>query len=371
MEQVDYTIIGAGVVGLATAAAVASPANTTVIIERHPHFGEEVSSRNSEVIHAGIYYPSESLKAQLCVRGKALLYAYCQRYRIPYQQCGKLIVACQPNEEQRLQSIYHQAEVNGVTDLQWLGKKEVKALEPSVDGSAALLSPSSGIVDSHQLMLTLLMKAEQNHAISLFGTQVNNIDVITDGFIVHVCTGLEAYSFKTRYLINAAGLGAQQVAQVIDGLSAEHIPPLYYCKGHYFGLKGRSPFKHLIYPTPEVNTTGLGVHATIDLAGHARFGPDTEYVNNLTYDVPETLANLFCEAIQRYYPAITVGDLTPAYAGIRPKLQGPGEVAKDFIIQTEKTHQVPGLVNLFGTESPGLTASLALAEYVKQRVGLE
>ncbi|WP_163831111.1 NAD(P)/FAD-dependent oxidoreductase [Spartinivicinus ruber] len=373
MEQVDFTIIGAGVVGLAIAAEVAQTNNTTVIVEQHPHFGEEISSRNSEVIHAGIYYPTQSLKAQLCVRGKSLLYDYCQRYQIPFQQCGKLILACQPEEEQQLQCIYIQATANGVNDLQWLDQSAVATLEPAVSCSVALLSPSSGIVDSHQLMLRLLTEAEQQQAISLFGTRVNGVEQVADGFIVHVATGQAAagqedYSFKTRWLVNAAGLGAQRVAKAITTLVPENIPPLHYCKGHYFSLKGKAPFKHLIYPTPETNTTGLGIHATLDLSGRVRFGPDVEYVGDVDYGVPETRAKLFYEAIKRYYPAINQQDLMPAYAGIRPKLQGPGEPANDFIIQTEADHQLPGLVNLFGIESPGLTAALAIAEKVAEWV---
>ncbi|MDE1465412.1 NAD(P)/FAD-dependent oxidoreductase [Spartinivicinus poritis] len=369
MEQVDFTIVGAGVVGLAIAARLATDNCTTVIVEQHPHFGEEVSSRNSEVIHAGIYYPSQSLKAQLCVRGKELLYDYCQRYQIPYQQCGKLIVACKQEEAQQLQRIYQQAEANGVNDLQWLDKSAVAALEPAINCSVALLSPSSGIIDSHQLMLRLLTEAEQQQAISLFGTQVNRVEPVSDGFIVHVTilSGAghqESYSFKTRWLINAAGLGAQQVAKGIEGLTDKDIPPLYYCKGHYFSLKGWSPFQHLIYPTPEVNTTGLGIHATLDLSGRVRFGPDTAYVDDVNYDVPESTAHSFYQAIKRYYPAINLQELMPAYAGIRPKLQGPGEPAKDFIIQTQTEHHMPGLINLFGIESPGLTAALAIAEKV-------
>ena len=366
MEKVDTVIIGAGVIGLAIARQLARPGKSVFVLEQHDHIGEETSSRNSEVIHAGIYYPSGSLKASLCVRGKALLYDYCDQHRIPCRRTGKLIVATAAEEIDQLERIHAQATANGVRDLQWLSREELKEKEPAVTGFAALFSPSTGIVDSHTYMQTLLMEATQNEAELVTGTRVLSVTCHNKeyGFLVTAMTNGETYQFQSRTLINAAGLSAQQVAADIPG--SVHIPPLYFCKGHYYSLQGRhQPFRHLVYPIPERNTTGLGIHATFDMAGNTRFGPDTAYIDTVDYQVPAQAPESWYAAIRRYWPALPDGALQPDYSGIRPKLQQAGEASRDFMIQSHETHGLPGLINLFGIESPGLTASLALAGYVE------
>ncbi|GAA4652153.1 NAD(P)/FAD-dependent oxidoreductase [Kistimonas scapharcae] len=366
MEKVDTVIIGAGVIGLAIARQLARPGKSVFVLEQHDRFGEETSSRNSEVIHAGIYYPSGSLKAFLCVRGKALLYNYCEQHRIPCRRTGKLIVATTAAETGQLKHIYSHAAANGVRDLQWLSQEKLKEKEPAVTGIAALFSPSTGIIDSHTYMQTLLMEATQNDAELVTGTRVLSMSCnnVQDGFLVTAVTNGETYQFHSRTLINAAGLGAQQIATDLPGKTP--IPPLYYCKGHYYSLQGScQPFRHLVYPVPEQNTTGLGIHATLDLAGNTRFGPDTAYIDTVDYRMSAEAPESWYAAIRRYWPALPDGALQPDYSGIRPKLQQAGEASQDFVIQGHETHGLPGLIHLFGIESPGLTASLALAGYVE------
>ena len=373
----DICIIGAGVVGLATAYELAkkfAKRNVSIVVlEQEPSFGQHTSSRNSEVIHTGIYYPEASLKAKLCVAGKELLYAHCTQFDIPHKKIGKLIVA-QQSEISALEKIHSGAASNGVMDLQFLDKSQLKKLEPEVNAEAALLSPSTGIIDSHSYMQSLLHLAENLGVQFSPFSRVQKILAKDEGFTVECLLDEnrkpEAYAFDCSYLVNAAGLRAQALAQTIDAIPAQAIPALYYCKGDYFDYRGANPFKHLIYPMPETNTTGLGVHATMDLASQLKFGPDTEYVNQAKFEIEADKAEVFAKSIASYFPAIKAGDLKPAYAGIRPKLAGPGEPPADFIIQDQSVHGLHGLTQLFGIESPGLTASLAIAKRIVEGVSI-
>ncbi|RRJ82423.1 NAD(P)/FAD-dependent oxidoreductase [Aestuariirhabdus litorea] len=366
MESVDLAIIGAGVVGLAVARALAQAGRETFVLEQHQQVGFETSSRNSEVVHAGIYYPTGSLKAQLCVRGKALLYDYCQQQQIPHSRCGKLIVACETDEQPQLVEIEQRARANGVHDLEWLDAGALREREPELRACQALWSPSTGIVDSHALMQSCQFDAERQGAMLLLDTRVVSLKRRAEGFVVGAVTAGEEYEFACSQLVNCGGLHAQALAATFEGYDPGLIPPLHYCKGHYFSLSGARPFSHLIYPVPERNTTGLGVHATLALDGQVRFGPDTLYIDAIDYTVPPELADRYYRTIRRYYPGLADGSLQADYAGIRPKLQGPGEPFADFCLQGPADHGVPGLVQLFGIESPGLTASLAIAERVAQ-----
>jgi len=365
MDQVDITIIGAGVVGLAIAQKLASDKRSIILLERNTSFGEETSSRNSEVIHAGIYYPKESLKARFCVAGRKMLYDYCRKNQIPHQPIGKLIVATCAAEEPALEEIFAKAKENGVDDLQWLAQEKVKIMEPNLRATTALFSPSTGIIDSHALMRCLLSQGESQGLLFAANSEAKSIIPEGNGFIVQAKDGRENFTFRSHCVINAAGLQAQNVASQIEGLDESTIPPGYLCKGNYFSIQGKAPFSHLIYPVPEANGVGLGIHATLDLAGQVKFGPDTEYVDHIDYR--ESIQNLpkYYQAIRRYFPTLPEDSLAPAYAGIRPKIQAPGAPFQDFVIQTEATHQIPGLIQLFGIESPGLTSCLAIADYVE------
>jgi len=359
-------VIGAGVVGLAVARALARAGRETVILEKETLIGSGISSRNSEVIHAGIYYPKDSLKARLCVAGRTLLYDYCAAHGVAHTRCGKLIVANSGSQTAELDGIRHAAEANGVEDLAWLDAAELRLLEPDLSAAAALLSPSTGIIDSHGYMLSLLGDAEDAGAVIAFGTAVSRAAI--DGGRVMLWTNGEAEpALNARLVVNAAGIFARDVAARIDGFPKGHVPQAWFAKGNYFTLAGRSPFSRLVYPVPEPG--GLGVHLTIDLAGQARFGPDVEWLQGddpatLNYDVDPHRADRFYAAIRAYWPALRDGDLAPAYSGIRPKLSGPGQPAADFLISGPAAHGVPGIVNLLGIESPGLTASLAIADEV-------
>ncbi|WP_426415703.1 NAD(P)/FAD-dependent oxidoreductase [Aestuariirhabdus sp. LZHN29] len=364
MERVELAIIGGGVVGLAAARAMAQAGRETFILEQHQQIGFETSSRNSEVIHAGIYYPTGSLKAQLCVRGKTLLYDYCAQQQIPHQRCGKLIVACEADEEPQLAEIEQRARANGVADLKRLDASAIHALEPELNACSALWSPSTGIVDSHALMQSCQFDAERQGAMLLLDTQVVSLARDGSDFIIGAITAGEEYEFACSQLVNCGGLHAQALASMLEGYDLNLIPPLHYCKGHYFSLSGARPFSHLIYPVPERNTTGLGVHATLTLDGQVRFGPDTLYIDSIDYGVPADLADSYYRTIRRYYPALADGSLQADYAGIRPKLQGPDDPFTDFCLQGTDVHGIPGLVHAFGIESPGLTASLAIAEQI-------
>jgi L-2-hydroxyglutarate oxidase LhgO len=361
MDDIDALVIGAGVIGLAVARTLALAGRDVVILESAEAIGTGTSSRNSEVIHAGIYYSPGSLKASLCVAGREQLYHFIAERGIPHRRCGKLIVATARGQEAQLEKLLAQAEANGVHDLVWLSRAELRNEEPALSCLLALRSPSTGIVDSHQLMLALQGDAEDNGAMIAFNTPVLRGCATAAGIELTV-GGAERTCIRAQSVVNCAGLAAQSVAAAIEGFPREKVPPSYYCKGNYFTLAGRTPFSHLIYPVPEA--AGLGVHLTLDLAGQARFGPDVQWVERLDYDVDPQRAASFYAAIRRYWPALADGALVPAYAGIRPKIQAPGEPARDFMIQGPSDHSIGGLVNLFGIESPGLTAALAIAVHV-------
>jgi len=363
MESLDAVVIGAGVVGLAVARALAMAGREVVILEAEEAIGTHTSSRNSEVIHAGIYYPKNSLKARSCVAGKELLYEYCVAHGVPHRRCGKLIVASSESQVSNLHEIQNKAHANGVTDVVWMSRSQALALEPELACVAALYSPSTGIIDSHALMLAYLGDAEDHGAMLALKSELARGEAVSDGFILHV-SGTEP--IKTRLLVNSAGLRAPSVARLIEGYKQEKAPPEYYAKGNYYSLNKKSPFSRLVYPVPEPG--GLGVHVTLDLAGQARFGPDVEWVERIAYDVDPKRAERFYAAIRRYWPGLPDGALLPGYAGIRPKTTGPGAPPSDFEVQGPRAHGVPGLVNLFGIESPGLTSSLALAALVLEEL---
>jgi L-2-hydroxyglutarate oxidase LhgO len=363
MERVDCVVIGAGVIGLAVARQLALSGREVLVLEAAGMIGTETSSRNSEVIHAGIYYPTGSLKARTCVAGKQRLYAYCAERGIPHRRCGKLIVATSEEQNSTLEQIRARAAANGVNDLEWLEPEAVRALEPEVFCTAALLSPSTGIIDSHALMLAFQGDAEDQGAMLAFHAPVARGRITEDGIELEV-GGAEPMTLSARTLVNSAGLHAVDLARRLEGLNAELLPTSYLCKGNYFTLAGARPFRRLIYPVPE--QAGLGVHVTIDLAGQARFGPDVEWIEALDYDVDPARAEVFYDAVRAYYPGLKDGAIEAGYAGIRPKISPKGTQAADFVIQGPAQHGVAGLVNLFAIESPGLTASLALAEEVEK-----
>ena len=354
-------IIGAGIVGLACGRALAGKGYEVIILEQHDDFGTETSARNSEVIHAGIYYPPGSLKSTLCVHGKALLYRFCKDYGVEHRQCGKLIVATTAAQETQLHAIKQKAEGNGVTDLVLINRTQAQALEPEVECIAALFSPSTGIIDSHGLMLALLGDAERYGAVLAVRTPVERIVAHNNHF--EVMTGGDApASISANIVVNSAGLHAAKVAACIDGLAAQHVPTMRYAKGNYFSLSGKAPFSRLVYPVPEPG--GLGVHYTIDMGGQGRFGPDVQWIDQIDYQVDATRGEKFYDQIRRYWPKLHDGLLQPAYSGIRPKLVSAGEPEADFFIQGPQQHGLSGLINLFGIESPGLTSSLAIAEKI-------
>ena len=361
MDHVECVVIGAGVIGLAIARRLAMAGREVVVIEAAEGIGTVTSSRNSEVIHAGIYYPSGSLMARMCVSGRQALYAYCRDHGIPHRNCGKLIVATTEAETGKLQAIKAHAEANGVDDLQPLGGDDARQLEPALNCCAALLSPSTGIIDSHALMLALRGDAEAAGAAFAFHAPLLQGKVHADRIELGV-GGDAPLNLECRLLINAGGLAATTIARSIDGMPIERIPPAYLAKGNYFSCSARSPFSRLIYPVPEPG--GLGVHLTLDLAGQARFGPDVEWIDSIDYTVDPARADRFYPAIRRYWPSLPDGALMPSYAGIRPKIVPPAVAVQDFNIQGPRDHGVSGLVNLFGIESPGLTSCLAIADHV-------
>jgi L-2-hydroxyglutarate oxidase LhgO len=363
MDRVGCVVIGAGVIGLAVARRLAQAGREVIVLEAAEGIGTVTSSRNSEVIHAGIYYPAGSLMARMCVSGKHALYDYCRDHGIPHRNCGKLIVATTPNETVKLQSIKAHAEANGVHDLQTLSGKEARALEPALNCDAAVLSPSTGIIDSHAFMLALRGDAEDAGTACAFHAPLLRGKAISGGFELEV-GGEAPMTLACELLVNAAGLAATSVARGIDGMPIELIPPAYLAKGNYFSCAARAPFSHLIYPVPEPG--GLGVHLTLDMAGQARFGPDVEWVDAIDYAVDPARAERFYPAIRRYWPTLPDGALMPSYSGMRPKIVPPAVAAQDFLIQGPTDHGVGGLVNLFGIESPGLTSSLAIADYVAE-----
>lgn len=367
-EKVDCVVIGAGVVGLAVARALAMRGRETLVLEAEDAIGTGTSSRNSEVIHAGIYYPPGSAKAQLCVTGKQLLYRYCEARGVAHRRCGKLIVAADQEQVSTLEKIEATARANGVDDLRWLTAAEAKAMEPAVACVAALLSPSTGIIDSHGFMLSLQGDLESAGGTVAFQALVRRGRCAADAIYLEAGAD-EILELAATVVINSAGLGAQSLARRIEGIPPQSIPPLAYAKGNYYVLQGRAPFRHLVYPVPEPG--GLGVHLTLDLTGQAKFGPDVEWTDKLDYVVDPARAERFYRAIRRYWPGLPDGALHPGYAGIRPKLSGPGAAAADFLIQGPQAHGVRGLVNLYGIESPGLTSALAIAEQVADMVATD
>jgi L-2-hydroxyglutarate oxidase LhgO len=365
MDHVESCVIGAGVVGLAIAARLAARSDSLILLDAESNSGQGISSRNSEVIHAGIYYPKDSLKARLCREGKHTLYEYCDRHGVSCKRTGKLIVATQADETDTLVSIQQQATANGIDDLEFWTHDRIARQEPHVRAVEALFSPSTGIVSCHELMTAYLAEAESHGAVFAPLSKVIRLQQKGSEFVVEsLIDNSQTYQFSCRYLVNAAGLGAQRVAHLLDHGMAGLIPELFLCKGNYFSLPGTSPFSHLIYPVPEASGAGLGVHATLDLGGQVKFGPDVEYVYEENYAVSENRLPAYYEAIRRYYPDLADDTLVPAYAGIRPKIQAQDAPVRDFEIQGEAIHGVANMVRLFGIESPGLTASAAIGSYV-------
>jgi len=370
MERIDCLVVGAGVVGLAIARALAEAGREVIVVDAADAIGTGTSSRNSEVIHAGIYYPPGSLKAKLCVRGRELLYPYCEAHGVEHRRCGKLIVATRDEDRPKLDTIAARARASGVHDLEPLTRAQALAMEPALHCVSALWSPSTGIIDSHGYMTALLGDAERAGAMLALLTPL--LDARRHGDAWHIATGgAEALELEAAWIVNAAGLHAQSIAQGMHGFPQAAVPPLHLAKGHYFSLRGRSPFTRLVYPTP--SDGGLGVHLTLDLGGQARFGPDVEWLadadpNHIDYAVDPSRAPAFATDIRRYWPELGDDALLPAYSGVRPKLSGSGSPAADFHIAGPGEHGCAGVVQLFGIESPGLTASLAIGEEVRRRV---
>jgi L-2-hydroxyglutarate oxidase LhgO len=369
-DSVDICIVGAGVIGLALARELVSafPSRQIVVLEQHSHIGMETSSHNSEVIHAGIYYAPGSLKARCCVRGKELLYDYCNTLSIPYKRTGKLIVANR-TEQSALEAILQRAQANGVNTLQFIEKDQIAAMEPNVHADIALWSPETGIIDSHDYMQHLLREAQSGGVVLACRTKLLQTQATDqDGFELRLQSGAEELTLRTRVLINCAGLHAVSVAGAIDGLDPACIPHIQFIKGSYMRLSGKSPFTHWIYPAPDPAYRGLGIHATLDLGGQCRFGPDIEAVNSLDLSVDPARIPLFEKEIRRYYPELDAQRLHTDYAGIRPRLITNNGEPADFLIQNADKHRISGLWQLFGMESPGLTASLAVAELVASEI---
>jgi L-2-hydroxyglutarate oxidase LhgO len=365
MEKIECVVIGAGVVGLAIARRLTLTGRDVIVLETTEDIGTGTSSRNSEVIHAGIYYPKDSLMARFCVNGKMALYAYCDEHGVPYRRCGKLIVATTDSEQTKLAAIRAHAEANGVTGMEALSAEEARKLEPALNCVGALLSPTTGIVDSHSFMLALRGDIENAGGMLAFHAPLLSARVANEGFELEV-GGDAPMTLACDLLINSAGLNAPALAHLIDGMPVEQIPTAYFAKGNYFSCTTRAPFSRLIYPVPEPG--GLGVHLTIDMGGQAKFGPDVEWVDAPDYVVDPARAALFYPAIRRYWPTLPDGALVPGYAGIRPKTVPRDAGRQDFAVQGPRDHGVAGLVNLFGIESPGLTSSLAIADHVADLV---
>jgi L-2-hydroxyglutarate oxidase LhgO len=363
MDRVDCVVVGAGVVGLAIGRALAVAGREVLVLEGERSIGTGTSSRNSEVVHAGIYYTPGSLKARLCVEGRRLLYAYCAERGVAHRKLGKFIVGTQPAHEAKLAGILAHARGNGVENIDWIEPKDAIAAEPALHCLAALHSRETGIVDSHGLMLGLQGDIENAGGLLAFDAPLERATRDPSGWTV-TTGGAAPFTLGCSWLVNAAGLQAQQVAEAIEPLPAQHIPPRVLARGCYFALPGRAPFSRLIYPVPVDG--GLGVHLTLDLGGQAKFGPDVEWIDDIDYTVDPRRADRFYAEIREYWPGLPDGALQPAYAGIRPKLSGPGEPARDFVIAGPGEHGVDGLVNLFGIESPGLTASLAIGAMVAE-----
>jgi L-2-hydroxyglutarate oxidase LhgO len=374
MEQVDCVVIGAGVVGLAVAREMALQGRETILLERENAFGTISSARNSEVIHAGIYYPKDSLKAKLCVQGNRLLYEYCRDHQVATQPYGKLIVASDETQIDDLRAILYKAQNNGVPEIKMISGDEAKALEPNLKCSAAILSSSTGIVDSHGYMLSLLGGFEDAGGMVAYQSPLLSAKPIgsnaQDGYELQI-GGADGMQIQTKLLINCAGMSAPAVAQKIEGLAKDQIPKAYFAKGNYFSLSGKSPFTHLIYPIPEPG--GLGVHLTLDMGGQAKFGPDVEWLDidqeeQIDYTVDPKRGDGFYEAVRRYWPGLKDGSLQPDYSGVRAKIVPPNAPAGDFCFNSPQEHGMQGLYNLYGFESPGLTSSLAIARHLEAQI---
>ena len=362
--EVDLTIVGAGIVGLAIAAEVAQEGKETCVIEKNRTFGLETSSRNSEVVHAGIYYPEDSLKARFCVEGNRLVYQLCEQYGIDHKRLGKIIVAVNEEEVKELEELSERGRKNGVEDLQFLSRKELKELEPNIEATAGILSPSTGAVDSYSLMRILYGQARERGVDFIFNTEVTGIERVGEQYSVEINDREGVSSFNTGVLINCAGLYADNIAR-LAGIDVERSGyRIHYCKGEYFGLDSRirGLVSRLIYPIPEL--AGKGIHITSSFDGRMRLGPNAIYTNEIDYQVDETHKTAFYDSVRRFLPALEFDDLTADFAGIRPKLQGPQDTFRDYVITNEDDKGLPGLINLIGIESPGLTAAPAIAGYV-------
>lgn len=360
-EPVDCVVVGAGVVGLACGAAMAAAGREVLVLEKESLIGSETSSRNSEVIHAGIYYRPKSLKARLCREGKERLYAYCLDRGVPHKRLGKIIVATSEDQIGKLEAIHANATANDVTDLAWLSSSDVCSLEPALTCSSALYSPSTGIIDSHSFMQALEGDLSTHGGMVVLNAPVLRGTADNAGITLAI-GGDEPMVLRARTVINCSGLHAPKFAANMTGLDQSHVPQAHYAKGHYYRMSGKAPFSHLIYPVPEDG--GLGVHLTLDLGGQAKFGPDVRWISEIDYAFDDSRRDEFIAAVRSYYPSLDRDQFQPDYTGIRPKLAGPGSGEQDFRIEGEAVHGIPGLVNLFGIESPGLTASLAIADYV-------
>jgi L-2-hydroxyglutarate oxidase LhgO len=369
MEKIDITIAGAGVIGLAVARELSRVYKSIFVIEKNYSFGQEISSRNSEVIHAGIYYPKEALKTKTCIEGRHLIYEFCAKNNIAHKQIGKLIVAIDENELKDLEKLFQRGLENGVQDLRFIWKDEIKKIEPHVEAMAAIYSPSTGILDSHGLMKNLAFQFEDQGGLIAYNTELIGIDGLGGNYEVAVEDKREGvFKFSTRIFINCAGLDADRIA-VMAGLRKDAYK-LKYCKGDYFRVRqGKAKFiSHLVYPVPKPDRAGLGIHAALDLAGGLRLGPDDEYVDKIDYSVDAAKREIFYRSAEKFLPFIERDDLSPDMAGIRPKLQGPGEDFRDFIIKDETDNGLSGFINLIGIESPGLTSVFSIARIVKDIV---
>jgi len=359
MDSVECVVIGAGVIGLAVARALALQGREVIILESESKIGVGTSSRNSGVIHAGIYYDTGSFKASLCVKGKAALYHYCETRGISFKRCGKLIIATNDRQIDKLRTLHQKAKDNSVTDLILQDQETTLEMEPELNAVASLFSPSTGLIDSHELMLSYQGDAEANGAMIAFNSPVIDGKISNPHIWLNV-GGNTPTTIKCKNVFNCGGLHAQKIARSLEGFPADQVPETHYAKGNYFSLIGQNPFKHLIYPIPD--EAGLGVHLTLDLGGQARFGPDVEWIDEISYEVNPGRGEKFYEAVRNYWPGLENDSLRPDYSGIRPKLKGKGNPPSDFVFHGPSVHGVQGLVNLFGIESPGLTASLSIAD---------
>ena len=367
IEKVNIVIIGAGAVGLSVAAELSRSRKDIVVVERNHSFGQETSSRNSEVIHAGIYYPKDSIKLRTCLEGKRLLYEFCARNNIPHKRLGKLIIAINKDEMKDIERLFLRGIDNGVDDLVLISKAEIGKMEPHVNAEGAIYSPSTGIFDTHSFMKCLLSIFEKNSGQTAYNTEVTGINKTNDGYEVTVKDGQkDSFTLKSDVVINCAGLGSDKVAGLVGLEKAEY--KLKYCKGDYFRLSHskEANIRHLIYPVPKEDRGGLGIHLTLDMTGSIRLGPDDEYVEKISYDIDSSKAKIFYESVKTFLPFVKLADISPDTSGVRPKLQGKGEGFRDFIIRHEDLSGLPGFINLIGIESPGLTASLSIAKMVSK-----